>query len=129
MKNFISSRSLEDWFLYGIIGIMIIGGLLFVVGYMLSFNVDSLLSLITGEDKTSISRMLKSESYPNDLFTLMTYLISNEAGSTAYNMCVTAMTGVALLFFIVSIIIVVMVWGTIVDIILPKIKSKKTNKN
>lgn len=143
MRNFISSRTWEDWVIYGIIGMMIIGAILFVVGFMFSFNYSMIgsdldlggfgsgkisINKLIGEDIGTYGSLLKDPSVsaiPGNLFGLMGAL---KSGTAAYGMCATAVSGAAILMFDALIVIAILIWGAIAEFIIPKIKAKKEAK-
>lgn len=136
MKNFLSSRTWEDWIIYSIIALMIIGGILFVVGFFFSFNnipegYDDLENLVGKHTfKTSIMKLIKGTDGVGNLFSMMTYQINGEGigiSTSAYNMCAVAISGVSILLFSALIIIGILIWGGIAEFIIPKIKGESSS--
>lgn len=135
MKDFIKSRSWEDWLLYSIVALLAIGAIMFVFGFFFSFNYNDLLSSITGESsRTSISGLIGDDAKwtsiagvsagdaPGNLFTLMGAV---PAGTAAFAYCLIAIIGVSMLFLVLLLFIIIMILGFVVDYVIPKIKAKK----
>ncbi len=131
MKEFFKDKTFEDYLLMGLLAIIILGGILFVVGYFWGFSTPLGNTIWSG--KTSIKEIVEGKSnYYNaaygskvndgiNLFSLMG--IVDPSWGAAYGMCITAIIGVSLLLLSVAIIIIIMIVGLIVDVIIPKMKK------
>ncbi len=134
MKNFFKDKILEDYLFISIVVILVLGAILFVVGYYWSFNFTivnqtgigeityktNLHKLTTGKDNWAST--LDLFNHKQSIFTLMGNIDSNYG--SLYGMTITTIIGFALFMLVILMIIIIFVWGLIAEIILPRIKKK-----
>lgn len=132
MKDFIKGKSWEDWLLYSIIALLIIGAILFAFGFFFRFTYyddsflgkqgTSVFKLIGNDQRWSLLTGFSGEEVPGNLFTLMGAV---PVGTTAFAYCLVAIIGVSILFLVVIMFAVILILGLVIDVIIPRIKAKK----
>lgn len=138
MKEFFKEKSWDDYLAMGVIFFLILGLILFVVGFYWGFDADPtnpIASIIPSTEKTSVAQITKGNStvysavYPSiigdktNLFDLVGNMDAN--WGTAYGMAITAVVGFSFIMLSIALIIFILVAGLVVEIIIPKIKAKK----
>lgn len=133
MRKFLENKGWEDYLIWTIIGIIILGLFLFIIGFLWKIPVDSTFSLVSGE-KYSINKLLSDDSlsgliYFNggeinstNLFTLMGSL---DSGMFGYSMAALAISGFSFIMLGILLFVILLMIALTFELIIPKIKKRQ----
>ncbi|NQX83321.1 MAG: hypothetical protein HRS50_01220 [Mycoplasmataceae bacterium] len=135
MKNYLRKKSLEDYIVWIVGSLFIFGFALFIIGFF--WGVEGPVANLNGLGKTSILKFLKIDNinYPlytipnggmienTNLFTLIKTL--NPSIGLIYSMAILSVVGFSFIMLDIIIVIGLIIVTFILEMIIPKIKSKK----
>ena len=136
MKEFLKNKSWEDYTIYSLLGLLGLGIVFFVFGYLFSFKVTyelpifkdpvyfSLKNLMGTSDWEFIYGIEKAKTIDStNLFTFMGSLVP---GMTGYSMCALSVSGFALIMVAITIMAFLFFLLLSIEYIWPMIR--KTNE-
>lgn len=135
MKDFFKGKRWDDYMAYAIMVIMILGMVMFFVGYYWGVEWDwgfvgisskvNLHKVAANVDgcRTLISNTLGITADKMDIFTLMGYM--DPSWGAVYAMGIVAIIGFSFIMLGILLVILMLIAGLMIEIVVPKIKAKK----
>lgn len=114
MKEFLSTRTIGDWILYGVVLLIVVGTVLFVFGFFFNFKELQILDIST---KTNINKMCSKNG--TNLFMLKQHMsdLGNPLSGAAFGYWVTSIVGCSILFLVAAIFIGILIWWLVLEIL------------
>ncbi len=134
MNNFLKNKGWEDYLIYFISSAIILGLLLFLIGFFWQMKVPKTgINGILHNDTYSVSQMLSGKHnsiyFPTttmpDHLNLFTFMENLKPSMFGYSMAALAISGFSFIMLGITTIVIVFIASLIIEFIVPRIKSKK----
>ncbi len=129
MKNFFKDKNWDDYYLMATLVIIIIGFVLFFIGFFFGFDID--VAIVGQQLHTNVRNVISGDSKvveafigdnPRNLFDLIGMIDSDMA--PLYGFAVTAVVGFSFIMLSIAMIVLVIIVGLIIELVQKK-KNKK----